>query len=131
MKTTLLILLFSTSIFLKHDYSLLGTWTGTTSTGEQITFTFSKDSMVVWKVESHGHSVVMHAKYKVNEKTTPDEIDIFHFDKKQLKGSKFLGIFQFSDSITLKLMGKPSHGLIERRPSKFGKGTLTLKKQKS
>ncbi|MDB5318765.1 MAG: hypothetical protein JWN40_396 [Phycisphaerales bacterium] len=109
------------------DEQIIGRWAGRSPSGELVRYDFHADQSVVWTVESADSPGDVTAKYSVNATHEPREIDIFDFDMPQLKGFRFLGIYQHEAKGVLRFYGEPrSPNNTEPRPKHFSDEAILL-----
>ncbi len=109
------------------DDQIIGRWAGHSTSGELMRYDFRTDQSVIWIVESADSPGDVTAKYSINAAREPREIDIFDFDMPQLKGFRFLGIYQCESRGLLRFYGEPrSPTDTEPRPNHFSDEAILL-----
>ena len=112
------------------DEQIIGRWAGRSPSGELVRYDFHDDQSVVWTVESSDSPGDVNAKYSVDATRDPREIDIFDFDMPQLRGFRFLGIYQHETQGILRFYGEPrSPSDTEPRPNDFSNEAILLRRE--
>jgi hypothetical protein len=83
--------------------SIVGNWVGTFGNGDKYSFTFKADQTVSWTIDAKTESsgarprATLHAKYRLDNTTKPNHIDMFDFDSPEYvpKGETLHGLFEF------------------------------------
>jgi hypothetical protein len=109
--------------------SLSGTWMGTAPDGTEISYSFTPEGTVVWKVKEKNFARTfpegLQAKYRIRVEKPHWEIDIYDFADARFKKSSFRGILAIDDPQTIKMDGRPSNQ--GERPRDFTPDAITLK----
>ena len=111
--------------------SIVGTWTGQSTTGQNLTFIFKKDKTVVWAINSTAGSVSFDAKYNIDYKTKPVSLEIRDFKQAEVKDYIFWGVLEFDGSSRFRLSGAQHKiGESASRPKKLGSDAILFSKVK-
>jgi len=111
---------------------LSGDWSGTAWDGTEVSYSFSKDGSVVWRVKEkefmQDFLEGLKAKYQVRAGNPLCEIDMYDFKDPRFMGIRFLGIFEVADGKSFKLEGSPSNQ--GERPKEFSKEAIVFRANK-
>jgi hypothetical protein len=112
--------------------ALSGDWSGMGGDGSEVSYSFAKDGVVVWRVKEKrfldAFPEGLKAKYRVRIGKPLCEIDIYDFNDPRFKGVRFRGILEITDAQTFKLEGMPSNQ--GERPRKFSKEAVVFRASK-
>jgi hypothetical protein len=112
--------------------TLFGDWVGTAPDGTEISYSFTKDGGVIWRVKEkeflQAFPEGLKGKYQLRVAKPFHEIDIYDFEDPQSKSIRFRGILEFVDDQTFKFEGKPSNQ--GERPKQFSNEAITFRQRK-
>jgi hypothetical protein len=93
--------------------TLSGDWSGTAVDGTEVSYSFSKDGRMTWRVKEREFMRAfpegLKGEYELRPGKPLCEIDIYNFNDPGFKAIRFLGILEIIDGQTFKMEGRPAH----------------------
>jgi hypothetical protein len=112
--------------------TLSGDWTAATPDASEVTYNFSTDGTLTWRVTDQKFTRRwpngLKAKYTVTVAKPIWLIDVYDFDDAEFKPFRLRGIIEITDGQTFKMEGQPSNR--GERPEKFGPDALVFHARK-
>jgi hypothetical protein len=112
--------------------ALAGDWSGTAPDGTEVSYSFTKEGVVVWRMKEkefmHAFPEGLKAKYQVRVGKPFCEIDMHDFSNPRFKEIRFRGILEITDAQTFKMEGSPSNQ--GERPKEFSKEAVIFRSSK-
>jgi hypothetical protein len=106
--------------------TFVGSWVAEAPDGTKVSYEFTKEGAVIWRVEDEGFEQLapdgLKGKYRVRVADPVWQIDITDFEHPEFKPFKFLGIIEILGEERFRMEGEPG-----RRPKSFGEGSLVFK----
>ncbi len=103
--------------------SLVGTWVAVGAQGEKLTYTFDKQGGVFCMYEQGTIWTGVKARYRVNFKTMPAQIDLYDFSDPDMAQRLLLGIIEFDGAVRFRMTA--ANG---QRPAAFDDMTYEFNK---
>jgi len=112
--------------------TLSGDWSGVEERGTEVSFSFTKEGTVVWRVKEEefmrDFPEGLKAKYQIRAGKPLCEFDIYDLNDPRLKEIRFRGILEITDGQTFKMEGKWSNK--GERPTEFSDDAIVLRASK-
>ena len=102
---------------------LLGKWQAQPNDATFITYEFKTDGSVFWMYQQGTIWSGITAKYRINDKVQPIEIDLYEFSDPDMAGVTLKGIVAFDDAEHLRMAAAR-----DARPSDFDTSTVSFVK---
>ena len=114
---------------MKKAENIVGTWTGKSPQGVDITLTFREDLSMTTHMKSSQGDFSIEAKYRIDYAKKPITVDINNMNFPEGEGAVYLGIAEFKDNTTMLFQGVfQQAGSTENRPTTFGDDAVEYKR---